>query len=425
MSRPFMTGIVARVFLPFAAGYFISYLFRVVNAVIASDLAGDIGIGPSALGLLTATYFISFASFQVPLGLLLDRFGPRRVEAVLLIFAGIGAVLFARAESLAGLIAGRALIGFGVSSCLMAAFKAYTIWFDRQHWPMINGFQMASGGLGALAATYPVEVLLGFTDWRGVFMLLAGMTWVIAVLVFVVVPERRDGLSPEPIARQWQGVRQVFGDRGFWRSAPLTTMSQTALLAIQGLWAGPWFRDVAGLDREGVAASLFGIAVAMICGWLVLGTLAGRLVQRGYDLMLVAVTGMAVFIVVQLLLLVCPVSWALPLWLAFGFFGTSGIIAYPALSQMFPLQLSGRVSTAINLLVFVTAFIGQWLIGVIIAFWPVGEDGRYAVPGYRTGFLLMAGLQIVGLAWYVVSSRRARPQASGTRRTAGCKQADK
>ena len=162
-----------RVFLPFAAGYFVSYLYRVVNAVIAPDLVADIGVGPSALGLLTATYFISFASFQLPLGVLLDRFGPRKVEAALLLFAALGAFIFARAESLTGLITGRAFIGFGVSACLMAAFKAYTLWFPREKWPLINGFQMAAGGLGALAATSPVEATLQFTDWRGVFMGLA------------------------------------------------------------------------------------------------------------------------------------------------------------------------------------------------------------------------------------------------------------
>ena len=124
------TSLLLKVFLPFAAGYFLSYLYRVVNAVISTDLVADIGVGPSALGLLTATYFISFASFQLPLGVILDRFGPRRTESILLLFAAAGAYIFSQAQSLAGLITGRAFIGFGVSACLMAAFKAYTLWFS-------------------------------------------------------------------------------------------------------------------------------------------------------------------------------------------------------------------------------------------------------------------------------------------------------
>lgn len=119
--------LLVRLFAPFAFGYFLSYLFRTVNAVIAPDLARDLGLQPASLGLLTAAYFLAFAAFQLPLGVLLDRFGPRRVEAGLLLVAAAGALVFARAESLGGLIAGRALIGFGVSSCLMAAFKGFAL----------------------------------------------------------------------------------------------------------------------------------------------------------------------------------------------------------------------------------------------------------------------------------------------------------
>jgi hypothetical protein len=108
---------------------------------------------------------------------------------------------------------------------------------------------------------------------------------------------------------------------------------------------------------------------------------------------------------VQVLLLVAPPAWARFVWLLFGFFGTSGIIAYAALSQRFPIQLSGRVTTAVNLLVFVAAFAGQWAIGAIIGFWPVGDDGSYALAGYRAGFGLMIGLQGVSLLWFVVARR--------------------
>jgi MFS family permease len=160
--------LLPRVFLPFAAGYFLSFLYRAVNAVIAPELLRDLSLDPGSLGLLTATYFIAFASFQLPLGVLLDRYGPRRVEALLLLFAAAGAFCFARAHSLPLLIAGRALIGFGVSACLMAA-----------------------GGLGALAAASPVQALLAWTDWRGIFLGLALVTLAVAALLFLVVPRTR------------------------------------------------------------------------------------------------------------------------------------------------------------------------------------------------------------------------------------------
>jgi predicted MFS family arabinose efflux permease len=394
-----------RVFLPFAAGYFLSYLYRVVNAVIAPDLVADLAIGPSALGLLTATYFIAFASAQLPLGVLLDRFGPRRMEAFLLLFAALGAYLFARSESLAGLVVARAFIGFGVSACLMAAFKAYTLWFPRETWPLVNGFQMAAGGLGALAATAPVEASLNVTDWRGVFMALALATLAVAVAVFCIVPEHASGESRERIGDQLRGVKTVFASLAFWRTAPLATMSQAAFLSIQGLWAGPWLKDVAGMDRAGVAGVLFWVAVAMVCGFISLGILAERLSRWGMGVMTTSVTGMCLFMGVQVLVLIAPASWSRLVWVLFGFFGTSGIIAYAALSQQFPLQLSGRVTTAINLLVFVVAFAGQWAIGAIIGMWPIGPDGGYAPAGYRSGFGILLAVQLLALMWYGAASR--------------------
>ena len=396
---------VIRVFLPFAAGYFVSYLFRVVNAVISPNLTADLNIGPSSLGLLTATYFLSFASFQLPLGVLLDRYGPRRVESFLLVIAGLGAFVFARAETLSGVIVGRALIGFGVSACLMAAFKAYTMWFPRHKWPLVNGFQMASGGLGALAATSPVEIMLGFTDWRGVFMLLAVLTLIVAVLVFMVVPEKETTIEPEPLAEQLNGVRIIFTSIQFWRTAPLITMSQASFLAIQSLWAGPWLRDIAGLSRGESASVLFWVFVAMISGWISLGSLTERLCRKGIPIITTAVAGMVCFLAVQLLLLLCPVSWAHVVWLLFGYFGTAGIIAYAGLSQSFAVKLSGRVTTAINLLVFVAAFIAQWAIGMIIGLWPLNTDGRYAAEGFTAGFTMMLILQLFALIWYFVAGR--------------------
>ena len=130
-----MVRLVLAVLLPFSLCYFLSYLYRAVNAVIAPNLVNDIGVDPSELGLLTSAYFITFAAAQLPLGVLLDRFGPRKIEAFLLAFAGTGAWVFAEAETLTGLVAGRALIGFGVSACLMAAFKAFVIWLPPERLP--------------------------------------------------------------------------------------------------------------------------------------------------------------------------------------------------------------------------------------------------------------------------------------------------
>ncbi|MCU0559994.1 MAG: MFS transporter [Desulfobacterales bacterium] len=401
-----------RVFFPFALGYFLSLLFRVVNSVIAPDLVSGLGLGPSELGLLTATYFVTFAAFQLPLGVLLDRFGPRMVQACLLLFAAAGALVFSQAQGIAGLAVGRALVGLGVSSCLMAAFKAFTLWFPRGQWPRVNGFQLAAGGLGAMAATAPVQAALSLTDWRGIFVLLAALAGFAAAAVFWVVPEKKTAAAASCARDQFKGVARVFTSRVFWRVTPLVTASQATFMSIQSLWAGPWLRDSAGLDRSAVAAVLMWLAAAMAVGYILLGALAERLNRRGIKPETTSVAGMSAFIVVQALIVVHPGQWSLPLWLLFGAVGTTGVIAYAGLSQSFPVELAGRVNTALNLVVFVAAFAAQWGIGAVIALWPVSPSGAFAIRGYQAAFGLMIALQLAALAWYAAAGRPRRTGAS-------------
>src|SRR5262245_61726945 len=186
-----------RVFAPFACAYFLSYFYRVANAVLSPDLVRDLGLDAGALGLLTSAYFLAFALLQLPVGLLLDRFGPRRVNASLLCVAACGAALFAAGDGLPALLAGRALIGAGVSACLVSRIQAFTQWFPLARLATLNGWLMAAGGLGAMAASAPLEWALRFTDWRGAFTALAALTGLAALAVALIVPERGEARARE------------------------------------------------------------------------------------------------------------------------------------------------------------------------------------------------------------------------------------
>lgn len=393
-----------RIFVPFAIGFFFSYLYRVVNAVIAPNLVSDLSLGPADLGLLTSTYFLTFAAFQLPLGVLLDRFGPRKTEACLLIFAALGAFVFARAGSASGLVAGRALIGFGVSSCLMAPFTAYAIWFDKERLPLINGVQVAVGGLGALTGTAPVEAALQITDWRGLFTVLSVLTLAVAAAIFFVVPEKKAEGASAGLKEQLRGIGRVYSSFVFWRVAPLSVMSNATFLAVQTLWAGPWMRDVAGLDRMGVANGLLMIAAAMIAGFALLGAVAERLSRLGIKPLHVAVLGMSLFMVVQALIIIEWAALTIPLWILYGFFGTTAVITYAILSQSFPEHLAGRVNTGLNVMAFLVAFGGQWGIGEVINLWPTSPDGNYSPVAYKAGFGLMLALQVISVLWFIIAS---------------------
>ena len=213
---------IVLVFLPFAAGYYLSYFYRSTNAVIAPQLVSEVGLNAGDLGFLTSMYFLTFAAFQLPLGILLDRYGPRRVQSCLLLAAAGGALLFSFGDDIVTLAIGRGLIGLGVAGCLMSAIKAGTIWFDTRHWPVVNGCLLAVGGLGAVSATAPLEAALGVVDWRHIFVALACATVLVSALILVVVPESRTAVVRSGLVQQVRELGSIYTDRVFWRLAPLT-----------------------------------------------------------------------------------------------------------------------------------------------------------------------------------------------------------
>jgi len=386
------------VFLPFAAAYFLSYLFRSVNAIISPDLSAEFGLSASALGLLTSAYFLGFAMLQIPVGLMLDRVGPRRTNSMLLLLAGSGAVVFSMASGLTGLLIGRAMIGVGVAACLMSSIKVFTLWFPLERLPALTGRMMFVGGLGAISATVPVAAALRVTDWRGLFLTLGALTFVAAVCVFLCVPEKHAEARNETFGNQVRGTARVFASPAFWKIALGTTLFQSLNMAVQGLWAGPWLIDVARLDRSAVAFHLLALGISTVCGFLFWGALAGRLSRRGIAPMNVLIVACGLYLCVQCLLVLGASQFALLIWIGWGLFGTAGSLAFAIISQAFPVNLTGRATTALNLLVFLTAFASQWAFGAIVNQWPA-NGGGYQPRGYAVAFGVFLALEIGSFIW--------------------------
>jgi len=415
-ATPPQPNAVVRVLVPFAGAYLLSYLYRSVNAVIASDLSIDFGLSAAQLGLLTSAYLLAFAAFQLPLGVLLDRFGPRRTDAALLVVAAIGALVFALAGGLPSLIAGRALIGLGVSGCLMSGIKANVVWFPMSRLAAMNGWMFFAGGVGLMLATLPVEAAVRLTDWRTVFAALCLLTLAAATLIFIAVPPREGEARREALQSQLSGLWQVFRDRRFWPLALCSTAMQSTQIATQGLWAGPWLRDVAGFDRQAVAASLLLMAVATTAGFLFWANFATWAARRGIAPFSVFVAGTGAFILFQLLVTIAGRDVALASWIGYGLFGTAASLSYAILPQRFPSALAGRVNTALNSMVFGWAFVVQWAMGAIIDLWPLPAAG-YSPLGYRVGFGAALAIALCAWVWMLVRMQRmpGSTEANGAR----------
>jgi MFS family permease len=388
----------ARVTLPFLAGYFVSYLYRSVNAIIGPDLAREFGLTAGGLGLLTGVYFFAFALFQLPLGVLLDRYGPRRVNATLLLVAATGGLWFALGRSAGELTLARALIGLGVSGCLMASFSAFALWYPPERRATLNGIAFASGMLGAVAATVPLELALRVLHWREVFLGIVALTVAVSLVLWFVVPERSATPRGERLTEQLRGFGAIGSDPAFWRAALCIGASQLAAVSLGTLWVATWLRDVAGYTQAEVARGLLVFSFAMIAGYIGFGRAADARSRAGRSPLPLLAGGVGVASLCLAALVLGVRGGALVLWAVFFGCSTAVVLAYAVLGRRYPREMAGRVNTALNVFVFVGMFSGQWAVGLILNLWPQSEIG-YAPEAYRWALGMLWIVQAAGLAW--------------------------
>jgi predicted MFS family arabinose efflux permease len=404
-------------YLGFAAAYLLSYLYRTVNAVISPELTAALGISASSLGLLTSAYFVAFAAMQLPAGMLLDRFGPRRVEPVLLTIAGLGALAFAASNDLAGLVLARALIGAGVSVCLMAPLKGIATWYPNERHASLAGWIMVAGGVGALLSTAPLAAALSFASWRGIFVALAVATLAAALCVFVAVPDVPPPQRVASLRQQWAGTVSVFRSARFWWIAPLTAISTGSFMAIQGLWSVPWLMEVDGYSRSVAADHLLVVGIVVLAAYFALGFFATALGRRGIGARHLFAFGFGLHTLMLAAIIIRAMPSTYFAWALYGMGTSVNVLSFTVLSQGFPRELTARANTALNLLLFSFSFAMQWGIGIVVdvSRAAIGTD---IAGGLRIAFILVLIAEALALAWFALGWRRHANAASLARATA-------
>lgn len=407
------------VFACFAAGYFLSFALRSVNAVIAPELTQEFGLSNAQLGSLSSAYFFAFSLLQLPLGIWLDRYGSRRVNAGLLLVSAVGCAVFATAPNVTALWAGRALIGAGVAGALMAALKGYRFWYPPMRLQQLTAWMLMAGTAGALSATVPVQRLLPLLGWRGVFWAVGLLLLVVSVAMFRLVPRDEERATAVNAARAAASARpggyaEVFRDPYFWRFGVLAVLPQASYVSLQTLWAGPWFVEVLGMSSARAAEALFAFSLASVIGFSVQSWLLPRVERARWSMVRYAAIGMSAMMSMKLLISLVDAPWAWALWVPLALSATCFPPVQTHVSLSFRPELTGRVYTSLNMVLFVSIFLTQWLFGVAIDL--LEGFGWARAQAFRTALLWWLVFEAAALAWLLTSKSRppiARQAAAG------------
>jgi predicted MFS family arabinose efflux permease len=387
-----------------ATAYMASHFFRASNVTIGLDLMRDLAIGPEALGALTGAFFFGFSAMQIPCGFFFDRFGPRLTVAGMLVVATLGGIIFTTATTWPVLLSGRVLLGCGFGVMLIGSMVVISRWFPPDRFSTLTAVVLSVGLLGNLIATTPLAWAAQETGWRAVFGVAVLFTALAAIAVWLVVRDAPPGhpfhdRAPESPREMLQGLMEVFGNRRLWPILALNFCSYACTFTVQGLWGGPFLREVHGLSPIQAGNVLLAAVVAYQCGMLSFGPLDRVFDTRKW----IAVAGN---LTIVLLLATLAIPAAPPVWLpvaaivAIGFFSAASTMVLTHARGIFPDRLIGRGIATSNTAVMFGVACMQTLSGMIVgAFEPLADGGR-TETAYRALFATLTIVLIVAVAIY-------------------------
>jgi len=390
-----------------AALYLVGFFHRVAPAVITRELAAEFALSAAALGHLSALYFYSYVAIQVPTGMLVDRYGPRRILALGAAGAAAGALLFAGTEAFALVGAGRLLIGASAGVAFVAMMKLSTHWFHPSRFALVAGLALGTGMVGAVSAGAPLRWLADLFGWRGVMLAAAAATAALAVAIWMLVrddPRERGYASYLPAAHHdapahsmTGGLARVLASRNVLLVCFMNGGVSGPVLTFAGLWGVPFLATHYGLSTAAAA----GLCSLMLLAWGVGGPLAGVLSDRMKARKPLYFAGAVVATLAWLGVLLVPgLPFAVLVVLLVLAGLASGIImiGYAWAKESAPAALAGTTGGVVNMGNMVGGMLMQPAVGwVLDRAWDGGLEAGLRVhsfAAYRDGFALM-------LAWLV------------------------
>ena len=394
------------VFLVFAFGYFLSCLLRAITATLSPVLTSEFNLLAADLGLLAGGYFFGFACMQIPLGYLLDKFGPKKIISIFLLIAFVGTTSFALSQTFSGLFISRILIGIGVSACLMAPLTGYRIWFAENLQQRANSWMLMIASFGFVSSTLPVQLLLPSFGWRWIFGGIAILILASIFLILVFIPKwnQKEIINSTKNLDQSGTLVDVWKSKFFISVIPMGLFNYGGLMAIQTLWAGPWMIRVAGYTPIESATGLFWINITMLFSFFIWGYFLPKINELGFNALKILKFGLPLSFIVMIIIITLgnkAGAFFLTLFILSSIFLS---VTQPAVGLSFPSYLAGKALTSFNLLIFSGTFIMQWLIGFIIDY--VKVLGYSEVLGFKVAFSAFLILSFCSYVFFIILNKK-------------------
>jgi predicted MFS family arabinose efflux permease len=380
--------------------YAVSQFLRNSIGVIANDLARELDLSATETGLLSSAFFFSFAAVQIPIGILIDRYGPKRTMLATAVLTVLGTVLFALAPSASLLIAARVLMGLGCSTFFMAPLVIYARRFPPERFAGLTSLQMGLANVGTLAATAPLAASAAAFGWRSSFLAVAVLTVAITLMIVFLVPKDSGTDRPkETWGAALRGVTAALKVPSFWPVFFMHLATYGCFVSVIGLWAGPWLSDVHGADLTTRGNVLLLGASAQICGMLLWGAMDRF--WGSYKKPVMIGSTVTIMLLAVLVFVPLPQPWAMLWFVPFGLFVAYTPILTSHGKSLFPPALTGRGITLMNIGTMGGAFLSQSVTGMLIDLVGRSEQGLYRPEGYRLVFGALATALLLSLFFYV------------------------
>ncbi len=402
------TGIMLATMIVLAV---LSQFFRSSNGVIAPEMMAELHVDAGAIGLSSGAFFVIFALLQIPIGVLFDRYGPRRVVSAMLWFAVLGSCVFALAQSLELLVAGRFLIGLGFAGGMVGSLVVLSRWHNPTDFTRAMTILFAAANLGSLLATSPLAAANAWIGWRSTFVLLAVATALVAVAFFAIVRDSRDGADeaaarPQSLGQSFRGIGEVFRVPGLMSVLPLIALGYASVITIIGLWGAPFLHEVHGLEGIERGNVLSVLAVAFIVGTLAYGPVQRR-VGQFRPVVVAGAVGTGALLIVLAAVADASLSLTLPLLVVTCVVGAYSVIMMGHGVALIPSNLAGRGTTTLNGVLMGGTAILQIVSGAVVE---IGHQW-FGTPaaGYPAFFMFLG---VATLAAALIYLRTPEPQTA-------------